>query len=121
MKDVLPVPVAEARKYLNGKNFEKYKECFDSFYGPDPSYSLLDITLRMFLPKDCEAAKDLAMKRYQLRVRDSNVDINQKIESLKSTSEPKLRSLLTEFILGAERGKEAARKEAREYGVEIPV
>jgi hypothetical protein len=121
MKEILPVPVDEAKRYLNDEKFERYKKSFDSFYSPDPCHGLIDFTLRE-LPKDCDAAKNLAIKRYQIVSKNFDLSINEKRELIKNTSNPKLKSSLIDIIQVFEHSKEEFRKMTiKEYGIEIPV
>ncbi len=120
MKEILPVPVAEAKKYLDDNMFKKYKESFESFYSHNPDYGLIDFTLRE-LPKDCEAAKDLAIKRFQLLSLTTNLANNGRRESIRNSSDPVSKMSLMNTIHLTEYANEEFRKQTeKEYGIEIP-
>ncbi|MCJ7817032.1 MAG: hypothetical protein MUP55_04205 [Candidatus Aenigmarchaeota archaeon] len=120
MKEILPVPVALAKKYLDDNMFKKYKKSFESFYSHNPDYGLIDFTLRE-LPKGCEAAKDLAIKRYQLLSMNTNLTNNEKRQSIKNSSDSVSKMSLMNFIQLSEYAKEEFRKQTvKEYGIEIP-
>ena len=124
MKDVLPKAEArklrKAREYLNDEQLKRYKDALVSFYGPDPCYGVIDPILRLFMPKDSPAAKDLAMKRHQVLVMDSDRDIRDRMGLMENASDV-IKSSLANDIELLSRSKEFYRQKAiQEYGVEIP-
>jgi len=112
--------LAKARVYLDDESYKHLEDAVRSFYGPDPCYGLLDTTLRLFLPKGCEAAKDLAEKRYRVLERDFDQGIKERTELMESTKDPKWKTYYMDIIQIFKDSKEWYRKKAQEYGAEIP-
>jgi hypothetical protein len=134
VKDVLPKSEArklrEARKYLDDQRFKWLKESFYSLHDPEPCYGYIDFTIR-HLRKYCEpangpviepvneAVKYLALKLYDMRIRGLDESIKEKMEQIEKATSPEMKASLTGFMRIMENTKEVARKETREYGVEI--
>jgi len=134
MKEILPVPVAEAKRYFDsiskdGKYLEIFREAYENFYcfcgskNPEELESTADLVescLRL-LPKRSEQAKGIAIKVYQLKSTYADLMNNLAREELTKTPDSNKKEKITKEILEREWEKEATRQILMmDYEVQIP-